>query len=404
MKKFNWHNLFWILIILAISWRPLGLVIHNWESYAVRIYHFNYPAYKRAYYASQYMNKKPTGTIPDETLEAFAGGIFLTGLNPILIVHDQPPLGRYLISLSIYLFDNEKTIPVMLLLISAVGMYLTAAEIIPNRWLALIPVGIFINEPMFLHKFNIIPLLEPIQLPFIIFAIYFFLLAIKSHKPAGWFIGFSVMIGFVVSIRYFVVGAAITGAAALFLLCFRKFNRLLSLILSLPLALVILLLSYYRTFRSGYTLIKVLGIQKYILMYHKSAFVNPFTVWDLLLFNRWHTWWANNAILSDPEWTILWPLAGFMIVIGGIWLWRKRVVSQAETVILFWIILYSLMLSVGYTSTRYFLPLIPYLYILATGFAVKISAGFMENRKNQTDNHGQNQNIRKSRNHQNSQR
>lgn len=367
------RNYLFLILLFALLVNPFSVLFKNQSSYFSKGYNNQYESLKKAYYSSQYVNKHPTGSMPDETLEAFAGGIFLHGLNPILIVHDQPPLGRYIIALSILIFDNEKTIPVLLLIISAIGIYLISLQVLKNNFLALIPFGLFINAPMFLNKFSYIPLLEPIQFPFILFALYTFIIGIQKKRYAHWFVMTGLLIGFVISIRYFILGIVLASSFLLYLLLHKKIKMSMILTSSLLMSLMILLISYFQTFKAGYSLIKILGIQKYIFFYHKSAFAQPFSYWDLLLFNKWHTWWENNAVLSDAEWSILWPIAAAVIVLFVVFaLFKKVKLNQAEIVLLLWVTLYSMMLSVGYTSTRYFLPLIPFLYILATSFIVKL--------------------------------
>lgn len=365
------NKILFFLFTIIVIWRPVTL---GWSSLFENNYWLKYESLKKLYYNSQYVRKENPGIIPDHILESFAGGIFLKGLNPILIVHDQPPLGRYLISLSIALFNNTTTIPIFLLAISLVGVYLVAAQTLHNKFIALIPVAIFANEPLFIDKFNYLPLLEPIQLPFIVFSVYFFMKGNTDKRNSLIWLFFSVvMIGFVISIRYFVLGGALLVSFFSYLLFSKSARqRFFAFCLFQPVALLILLLSYFRTFQSGYDLIKVLGIQKYIFTYHQSAFILPFSFWDLLLFNRWHTWWDDRKIVTDPQWIITWPIALIgAAMLAGQAILKKMQLSKAEVVLLLWCVLYSLSLSTGYTSTRYFLPLIPFLYILATSSVIR---------------------------------
>jgi hypothetical protein len=122
----------------------------------------------------------------------------------------------------------------------------------------------------------------------------------------------------------------------------------------------------------GYSVIQVLKIQKYILMYHKSKFILPFSFWDLLLFNRWHTWWGNWGISSDPQWIIAWPISVVLTAayfISG--LIKKLAFNDAEKIFFLWLIFYTLTLSTGFSSTNYFLPIIPFFYILTASFLYK---------------------------------
>lgn len=374
MHKFKKLSLLLFLFLLGILLiQPLTLVITNQATYFSRGYAMRYDELKKTYYSSQYANKNHVGFIPDETLEAFEGGTYLLGINPILIHHDQPPMGRYIIALSIFLFDNEKTIPMFLVFLSGLGIYLISLQVLKNKFLALLPFGLFINQSIYLHKLTYLPLLETIQLPFILFAIYTFIIAVEKKKFIPWFMTIAILIGFVISIRYFILGLVLLCSFLLFLFLRKKFFMLSIMVSSAILSLLVLLATYTQTFKAGYSLIQVLGIQKYIFVYHKSAFVLPFSAWDLLLFNRWHTWWGDHAILSDAEWTFFWPLATLLILIYLLFVFLKKLtLNNAEVIILLWIVMYGAMISVGYSSTRYFLPLIPFLYILATSFVVKL--------------------------------
>ena len=196
-------NIFLFLVLtLLISFQSIILVSKS--GIFIRNYHLQYEQLKNMYYNSQFVKKNNPGIIPDEHVYAFSGGIFLKGLNPILIVHDHPPLGRYIISLSILLFDNSSTLVVFLHIGSALGVFLISKNIFNNKFLSLIPTGIFINEPLYLTKFSYTPLLETIQLPFIIFGIFFFIKGLSEKNFGGWFFLTSVMLGFVISTRFFI--------------------------------------------------------------------------------------------------------------------------------------------------------------------------------------------------------
>ncbi len=362
------------IFIVSLFIRPMIATYSQKDAFFSKGYHEQYTTFKAAYGTSQYMQKKNPGIIPDDTLEAFAGGFFLNGGNPILIIHDQPPLGRYITALSIFLFDNANTLTLPLLVISLVGVFLISKLVIKNTLVSLLPVGMFANEPLFLSKLNYVPLLEPIQLPFIIFALYFFVRGIIEKKSIWWFILTSFMLGFVISIRFFVLGGVLLASMLGYISIKRQlYKKTLLLLTTIPLSLLVLVLSYAKTLQAGYNVLQIFGIQKYILAYHKSQVSYPFSFWDLLLFNRWHTWWGSHAILQDPEWIILWPIASFLTLFYLMAVLTKKLqFFEVEKIILFWIFGYSIMLSIGETSTRYFLPILPFLYILGVSFVYKI--------------------------------
>ncbi len=368
------YRYFCIVLFLIIIAQPLWVLHKQSETFFSRGYLSSYSYLKELYGSSQYVNKKNAGIIPDQALESFAAGAFLKGMNPILIIHDQPPLGRYILSLSILLFDNVNTIMVLLFFLSGLGVYLVARLTLNNSLFSLVPLAIFINEPIFINKFYNSPLLEPIQLPFIIFALYFFMQGIISKNYVKWFILTSVMLGFVISIRFFILGAFLILAMILYFLIQKQFNKKFALfLLTLPIAIFVLLISYTRTIQLGSSILHIFGIQKYIFNYHKAQLSLPFSFWDLLLFNRWHTWWGTRAITSDIQWIIFWPISAFLtLAFSLLGVFKKILVSEPEKIIIIWIATYSLSLSLGEVSTRYFPPLLPFLYIISTSFLIKL--------------------------------
>lgn len=367
-------NILWIVFLCLILFRPLESIYTQKDKFLTRSYTHLYSQYKNAYDSSQYVRKKNPGVIPDETFESFAAGAFLRGLNPILIVHDHPPLGRYILSGSIIIFDNVHTAIPIALTFSLLGIFFITRLLTKNNFISLIPIGIFANESLFLSKLDYTPLPEPIQLPFIIFSFYFFLKALKEKKDLQWFIATALTLGCVISIRFFVTGAVIVASMFFLLFLKRKFDtKFKKFVLTLPLSILVLMLSYARTITDTGNPLQVFGIQKYILTYHKTKFILPFTFWDLFFFNKWHTWWGNRDILSDSQWNIFWPISFLITIIYLSYSYiRKLSLSDGEKVLIIYIVLTCAMLSTGYTSTRYFLPLLPFIYILATSFVFKI--------------------------------
>lgn len=360
------------ILILLILARPVAEVYERRDMFFSRGFMAVFPSYEKAYYSSQYVKKENPGIIPDDTFEAFVGGAFLRGVNPILIVHEHPPMGRYIIALSILLFDNPRTLIIPLLALSFFGLFLILRKVLNNNLLALLPLVAYTNEPLTISKFQYVPLLEPIQLPFIIFALYFFIQGVSQKRYVPWFLLTSIMLGFVISIRFFILGAVLMLAMIAYLVLQRKERiRLLVFVASLPLSLVVLFASYFRTIQDGYSLFQILGVQKYILFYHQSKLENLFSFWDLLFFNRWHAWWGERIIISDSTWIIAWPIATVLTTgFALLFLFKKIKINSASKIILLWILAYCLLLSGGNSTTRYFLPLLPFLYTFATAFLV----------------------------------
>lgn len=373
-KPFFYKFLF-LLLLIIIFIQPITTLYKLRNTFFSNGYSDQYRFLGKLYGESQYTKKKNPGIIPDQVLEAYAAGAFLNGVNPINIIHDQPPLGRYILSLSALLFDNVNTIMVLLFFLSSLGVFLIGRLVLNNTLLLLIPLAVFVNEPLFINKFYNSPLLEPIQLPSIIFFLYFFIQGIIKKSYVKWFIFASIMLGFVISIRFFALGLVLVSSSIFYFLITQQLNRKFFIFLfTLILAPIILIISYSRTIQLGSSILHIFGIQKYIYNYHKQQLSLPFSFWDLIMFNRWHTWWGTQQIIFDKQWIVIWPISMvFTLIYLLVGIFKKLIVSEPEKILILWIVAYSLFLSFGQVSTRYFPPLLPFLYIIATSFVMKIA-------------------------------
>jgi hypothetical protein len=216
------RKLIFVVLLLLILIRPIKLAIERSDYLLSPGYEKQYEQLKKLYYSSQYVQEKNPNIITDETFRSFAGGAFLKGMNPILIIHDHPPLGNYMIAASIFIFDNPRTLMIPIMALIMLGVYLLSNLAIKNSIFALIPLGIFINGPLFTNKVMYAPLIEPIQLPFILFTFYFFIRALRSKKYVSWFILTSLFLGIVISTRFFVTGGIIVFCMIIYLLYERR--------------------------------------------------------------------------------------------------------------------------------------------------------------------------------------
>lgn len=370
------HKILISILILVIFLRPAFVIYEKRDVYFSRSYHTEYKELKRMYESSQYSIKNSKAIIPDEAVEEYLAGAFVKGANPILFIHDHPPLGKYILSGSILLFDNAKTVVILFFFLSVFAVFLLSKKAIKHTAVALLPAVIFANEPLMVVKLLNPPIPELIQLPFILFSFYGFLRFYVSKKHTyEWAIFTAVCLGGTISTRFFITGAVVLFSLVIFLLLKKRFKDLAILIFFMPLSLLVLFVSYTKTVLDSHSIIKPFSVQKYILSYHASKFIQLFTVWDLLLFNRWHTWWGANKISYDVNWIIAWPISvllSFLLFVLSIL--KKIKVSGPEEVYTIWVICYGLTLSSGYTSVRYFLPWVPFFYILAFSLLFRIKS------------------------------
>ena len=398
------------ILILLIFKNFLTPVILNKGKYT-RSYWSAFPSYKKAYENSQYMQDLNfvKGWIPDEIVYAYAAGEYLRGTNPILIDSQEPPLGKYFLALSIAIFDNEN-LPILVFgTLVLVVLFLIGKEIYQNTFLALLPPLCLSFEKLFISQFVYVPLLDIIQLFFILLAVIFFIKAIKQQLTKKVFLYFafsSIALGGIISVKFFITGIIVVLSWYLFLLFRKDLKRGILLFVSLSFSLIVLILSYLRVFFYGYSLRSVFGIQKWIFLYHSSKLTHFFTVWPLIFLNRWYVWWGDKPVLREIHWQISWPIIttiAFLVIIfyfkkgeyhpvsgvdeadtnksphGGVQsetenhgllpvgiYFLKRLPRKKEIEpIMFWILCYSLFISFAQANSRYLIPLLPFLYLVS---------------------------------------
>lgn len=350
-----------LTIIMILLYRAIAPV---WISYTSPYYTDDiYRGYQSAYDSSQYRIKENAGLIPDETVFSYAAGAYIRGVDPILINSEHTPLGKYLIGVFILIMKNDKFVVLPSALLVLFSMWLLGKAVLNDAVLALIPVALFATEPLFLGQIRTAPLLDIIQLPWILFAIAAFL----WERRKGKFFITAVMIGLVMATKTIIPGILLIMTFVAFLFLQRKWKHIMQLILWLVISVVIFVASYARTFVSGYTISDFIGFQKWIFLYQKSKLIFPFSVWRLLLFNQWQAWWGDMSILAADDWRWTWPVSTVLGSVAiGLFAFRKVSLSEPITLLILWFAFMSAFLSLGVVSSRFFLPLFPVSYIVGT--------------------------------------
>jgi len=325
------------------------------------------------YEISQYVKGEGATWIADEILFAYAGWKYIHGGNPILLNPENPPLGKYLIGISIYLFNSEKLPTLLFSFLSLLSFYLLAALVLKNKYLALLPVVLFSWGRLFQEQLVFLPLFELFALPFLVFCLYFF---IKGLEKPIFFSLSHLFLGALWATRPWMATVPLILSFLIFLLFFeRKLEKIVSWLLFSPLSIIVLLASYYRLFLDNHSLVEVLKVQKWILWYHQSRVIKIGSVFPFVFANRWYVWWGEVPVIKIPQWSFLWPiftsLALFLSLIVflkklGLRLFSKLRFSKEIQLLSLWEVFYLGFLVVGNINVRYVFYLLPFVYLSGT--------------------------------------
>lgn len=172
--------LLWWTLFFLIAAKLIFFLVTN-KQFFLRT--FDPQFYGDLYSKSQYVvGAASEGGIGDDGLYTFAGYYYLFQKGDVSAVNfEHPPLGKYLIGLSILLFRNENVINVIYFLVLLFITYKLGILILKSKTLSLFAVAILSGDPLFLDHL-IRSLLDLPFTTFFILAVYFFLLSFKSTK------------------------------------------------------------------------------------------------------------------------------------------------------------------------------------------------------------------------------
>lgn len=373
MLRKNQSNLkkYLSLFLISIILFNLISIILAQNKYFRFDYWTRFPELKKSYYDSQYATKNPSrGWISDALAYTYAGGELIQGTNPVLVIPDAPPLGKYLIGISAVTFNNEHIITVIFACASLILMYLISSQIFKEKYLALIPPALWSFEPLFKDQLISGPLFDIFQLVFLLLMLYFFnkgYTNIQFTKSVKYFALSFFFLGLFISTKYFISGLIMIAAGSAVLILKKSVHKLIYFLALLPIAIIILLLTYIRVFAFGYEVNEFLGIQKWIFLYHQSQFILPFSIWPLITFNKWYVWFGNDPVISDANWTIIWPIiTAISIATIILYLFKKIKRHSAIEILLSWTFFFFLFFSFGQIFSRYLVAVIPIMYIIST--------------------------------------
>jgi len=358
------NKIIFIIFIGIIFFNVGGTVLNLKEKYTSSNYWQNYKALEKAYYNSIYKNKKGI-FLPDETLYSYISGALVRGKSPILLNPEVPPFGTYLIGFSILFLNNQHIIILFFAILSLFIMYLLGKQIYSSKITPLIPVVLFSSEAIFKNQLIYTPLLDIIQLAFLLTIFYFFNKYIIDKKNSiRNVLLVNIFLGFFISTKFFGTGIAVVLSILITLIIHSEFKKIKMFILTLPVAVFILYFNYIKVLIDGYPINRFFGIQKWIFLYNQGHVTQPFSIWPLILLNKWYVWFGNKPVISDPQWLITWPIitiGSFLTIIIN---FAKRIAKREVEILFLWILVYFFTMSFVQATARYFVILIPVLYLV----------------------------------------
>ncbi|MFH0864198.1 MAG: hypothetical protein V1858_03865 [Candidatus Gottesmanbacteria bacterium] len=336
-----------LVIILLIN---LSFRIYNFRiEYLTK---FDPVYWQNRYLQSQWVDPQSKNSIGDDGLYAYAGWAYITGHDPTTLNAEMPPLGKYIIGLSILIFHNQNIYALTIGLLCLLFFYKLNFLILKNKLWSLIPVVVFSFEPLFYQQLRA-PYLDTLYLLLLMLTFFSFLK--KKFFLTGLFIGLMALTKNSAS-TFLLLGLTLVGY-----LFITEREQIIKFILNLPVAIIIFILGYSRYFILGHNLREFLGVQKWILNFYSIGAKGSLGMVMPMFFNHWQTWW--NGVIKISEWQITWPVTlVFSILYIVFSIFRHK--FDASLLIVIWLIIFISFLSFIPVWPRYFLLILPFTYLL----------------------------------------
>lgn len=296
--------------------------------------------------------------IRDQDLYAYAGWFYLTTGKIETINIEHPPLGKYLIGLSILIFDNQNLIQIPFGLAFLCLSFLLAQKILKNIYLAvLVPLGLLF-EKLFIQQITL-SLLDLFQATMIIL----FILLAMSAKTKFKIVLLGLVLGSVASIKFPITPIILGISYFIYLYFLREKNKIFKTFIILVIG-ICFYLSIYAPVLIQNSPQGFIDLQIKALKIHLSHLPNypKFVPLRIMVLNQWPVWWDfQSPIHKVEERNFFWFFFAFSTIISP--LFYKNI---SKNNLLFFLFSWSYFIFINF---RLFFPtylflLLPFLYII----------------------------------------
>lgn len=359
MRKF----IFKLILILIILQLMIYLVVNR--DFFLRKFDASY--YSELYSKSQYvLGPASKGGIGDDGLYTFAGYYYLFQKGDVSAVNfEHPPLGKYLIGVSILLFGNENLINIIYYIILLFVTYHLGKIILRERLMSAIAVGFLSSNLLLLDNLK----RSLLDLPFTLFftiSVYFFLLALRNAK---YYFLSMLFWGITFSTRFFPLFVIIYICLLITLFVYRRKNLLIFVISSFLVPLVYLV-SHASFFIYHPSIIEFLRHKKWMLAWFTGSVTSFGNIWRNIFTGYYID--SKGKLVANEHWDIFVPFIVALALLPPIkYLFHKK---NIDFLVLYTVVILNFAYMTFLTGglEKFLLPIYPILCILAIGSILRL--------------------------------
>ena len=291
--------------------------------------------------------------VSDNDIYLGAGYLYAKGENPIKYNFQHPPLVKYLFGFSILLAGNPFYVQIFFGFIFLILTYFLGTKIFKKQYLALVPVGLLLIDPVFRSMMGGAFL----DLGQAVFALLFVILALFYPKK---YILQGITLGLFAASKFWSTAIIIVGLVYLFKILIKEKIDFKKTLIGFVIAFITFSTIYIKTFIDSnwtFNIFTFLAKDLKFMLAHNSAGHIGGSI--LLFVTGFFSPWWKAGVERATDWSILWPISLVSSTILALKLKFKGVGS-------FLCLLpfaYLLLTSTGVPFTRYFLIVLPFIYM-----------------------------------------
>lgn len=316
------------------------------------------------YHSAYYQGDKAAFILSDADYYAVRGYLLIHDfIDPASLPPSHPPLAQYLLGLSTAIFANPYIISLLAGLLTLFIFYRITQFIFHSTFLSSLLTLILFIEPIFNSQLTD-SMLDIFLLLFILTSLLFYLYWQKNNRPAYLLLS-QLFLGLAAATKFFPTVAPFMAALLFTTILTGNFKKFLHHLFALSFIILGFTLGHFSYFYYHLNPLDFIRYQRYVISWWAgSPQVPPLLVWDLLFFNRWHTWWGNQMIQSIPEWHLNWPVLSIISFLSLPLVFLRKTFTPSILPLFFSLIFALLLFSFEAVYPRHLFLLIPLIYLL----------------------------------------
>lgn len=329
---------------------------------------FDAKYWKDKYEQSQWKNFISNRTIGDDGLYTHIGYQLMQGADPTRDNAEMPPLGKYLIGVTIKLLNNQNIFGMISYLTMIFVFYLLIKQYLHSSFWQYLLMLAFAIDPLVTQQHTIV-MLDAIYVTFIL--LYFLFITLLHKYPqkkhvSCYMVVAGCALGFTSATKF--PAFSILLLLSLLPLYVKRFISFKNIFVIAATAGIIYATSYTRFFLNGSSVIDFLKIQKWMLNFYLISKLPkiPTNFLTTFCFGHYKNLFSHQWEFSEV-WSLAWPILVISIFIGLL-IWLKQEKKQCNIPILTLITFTALAFSFYSLTpfwTRYLLVLLPFFYLFS---------------------------------------